>query len=262
MQTRKEIKVGKIQKNEAGFSAVEALLILVIVAVIGAVGWFVYSKHKTTTPVSSTNTTARTTTQITPNKTTGQVVATADKKVQVTLPDSWHVIVDSNNPNADQFISVNKSTHLCDKYNPSNCSAVAPCLDSSDTVSCTYEAEFQPKALDPQKDNVWGLTVEKSDMTVSQASDQLLGDLSASNTVEKSTAKINGYDGFYVKVKGGDCSGECYVDNQYFISYNGYLIHFSNREQYTNHSVNPANQDYSAYSADFAKIVNSLKLSL
>jgi len=254
--------MGKIQKKETGFSAVEALLILVIVAVVGAVGWFVYSKDKTVTSVSSTNSTSKTTTQTTPAKTSGQVVATADKKVQVTLPDTWHVIVDSNNPNADQVISVNKSTHLCDKYNPSNCSATAPCLDSEDTVSCTYEAEFQPKALDPQKDNIWGLTVEKSDMTVSQASEQLLGDLSASNTVEKSSAKINGYDAFYVKVKGGDCSAECYVDNQYFISYNGYLVHFSNREQYTNHSVNPVNQNYTTYSADFSKIVNSVRLSL
>jgi hypothetical protein len=36
-----------------------------------------------------------------------------------------------------------------------------------------------------------------------QASEQLIGDLTASNTVEKSTNKINGYDALYVKVKGG-----------------------------------------------------------
>ena len=252
-----------MKKNQKGFGAAEALLVILIIGIIGAVGWFVYNKqHKTLTSV--TNTTTKSTTQTLTSIATDQVVTTADKKVQVTLPDSWHVIIDSNNLNADQVISVNKSTHICDKYNPSNCSAIAPCLDVEDTVSCIYEAEFQPKVLDPQKDNIWGMTVEKSDMTVTQASQQLLGDFTADNTmtVEKSTNKINGYDALYAKVKGGDCSAECYVDIHYFIEHNGYLVHFNNREQYTNHSVNPENQNYSAYSADFTTIANSLKLSL
>jgi hypothetical protein len=48
--------MGKISKNEAGFSAVEAVMVLIVVALIGLVGWFVYKNHnKTNTPSSTTS---------------------------------------------------------------------------------------------------------------------------------------------------------------------------------------------------------------
>ncbi len=61
--------MGKIRKNEEGFSVVEVVLVLVIVGLIGVVGWFVYNNHnKKTTPSVSTNTTTKSST--TPAKTT------------------------------------------------------------------------------------------------------------------------------------------------------------------------------------------------
>ena len=249
-----------MKTNQKGFSVVELLIILVVVGLIGGVGWYVWqSRHKTEKPVtqSTTQTPAKTETV----KQVGQVISTADKKVQVTLPDAWHVRAGSSNADGKQIISVNTDTHLCDKYNPSDCNHTAPCLDVDDTVACTYVAEFQPKALDPQKDQVWGLTVEKTDWSIAKATESLIGELNASNTVATNSNKINGYEASYAKVKGGDCSAECYVDVHYFVKDSGYLLHFYNREQYVNHSVNPVNQDYSAYTADFAKIVQSLKLN-
>ena len=35
------------QKSQFGFSAIEALIIVVILAIIGAAGWTVYHRHKT-----------------------------------------------------------------------------------------------------------------------------------------------------------------------------------------------------------------------
>jgi hypothetical protein len=47
--------MGKIRKNETGFSAVEIVLVLVIVGLIGVVGYMVYkNQHKTTAPVATT----------------------------------------------------------------------------------------------------------------------------------------------------------------------------------------------------------------
>ena len=40
--------------NSKGFGAVEGLLVLVIVILIGVVGWFVYKNHNKKTPVSTT----------------------------------------------------------------------------------------------------------------------------------------------------------------------------------------------------------------
>lgn len=53
----------KLQKNERGFSAVEALLIIIVVGLLAFGGWFVWHRHKTTTkPKSTTTTTSKTTT--------------------------------------------------------------------------------------------------------------------------------------------------------------------------------------------------------
>ena len=61
--------MGKLQKDQKGFSAVEVVLVLVIVALVGAIGFLVYkNQHKTkAAPVASTTTTKSTTT--TPTKT-------------------------------------------------------------------------------------------------------------------------------------------------------------------------------------------------
>jgi hypothetical protein len=254
--------MGKLHNNEKGFGVIEGLLIVAVVVLLGYVGYMVYKNHNKTNNSATTANTATTTpakTTTTPNLTIGQAISTADKKVIVTIPDTWHVLAGSSNANGEQVISVDTDTHICDKYNPGNCSAIAPCLDIEDTVSCTYVAEFQPKALNSQTDQVWGLTVEKSDMTIAQASEQLLGQLSADNTLDKSSNKINGYDAFYVKVK--SIGSDSYVDIHYFVTYKGYLIHFSNRVIENNSSINPIHRDYSKYSSDFAKIVNSLKLN-
>lgn len=54
--------MGKINKNQLGFGTVEIILVVVIIGLLGAVGWFVYDKNKTeTTPASSTVTTPTTT---------------------------------------------------------------------------------------------------------------------------------------------------------------------------------------------------------
>lgn len=48
--------MGKLQKDESGFSVVEIILILVIVALIGTVGWLIYkNQHKNSTAVKTAN---------------------------------------------------------------------------------------------------------------------------------------------------------------------------------------------------------------
>lgn len=60
----------KIKKNEAGFSAVEMTLVIVIVALIGAVGWLVYKNHHKTTTAAITSTATSSTKPATSTKTT------------------------------------------------------------------------------------------------------------------------------------------------------------------------------------------------
>jgi len=48
--------VNKLKQNESGFSAVEVVLVLIIVVLLGVVGWFVYKNQKKTSPSTSTAT--------------------------------------------------------------------------------------------------------------------------------------------------------------------------------------------------------------
>ena len=86
--------MNKISKNEKGFSPLEVILVLVIVAVIGAVGWLVYKDHHKIATVniattssskpttlnttkSSTSTSTTTPTITTPNLTYAQCIQSA-----------------------------------------------------------------------------------------------------------------------------------------------------------------------------------------
>jgi Tfp pilus assembly major pilin PilA len=82
--------MGKLRNDETGFSAVEVILVLVIVALIGAVGFLVYKNHtKATTPVAKTSTNSTATKTATkPTTTTPQatIVKLPELGVQFTLP--------------------------------------------------------------------------------------------------------------------------------------------------------------------------------
>lgn len=88
--------MGIFHKNESGFSVVEVVLVLVIVALIGIVGWLVYKDHhKTNTTnvtTSSSNNPATTTT--TPTDTPSnlpQVFKANSYGFQFTYPQKWSV---------------------------------------------------------------------------------------------------------------------------------------------------------------------------
>ncbi len=90
--------MGKLRNNESGFGVVEIILVLVIVALIGAVGYLVYKNHSKTvvTPVAATTTTKPATTS--PAKTATLSTATpvananliklSELGVEITVPDS------------------------------------------------------------------------------------------------------------------------------------------------------------------------------
>jgi hypothetical protein len=88
--------MGKL--NKAGFSAVEGLLIVVIVAILGGTGFYVYNAQKNTdkTLKADTSTTPTFKKKATPQPTTGFVLPSdwkwyqnAAQKVAVAYPKSW-----------------------------------------------------------------------------------------------------------------------------------------------------------------------------
>ena len=70
--------MGNIRKNETGFSAVEVVLVLVIVSLIGVVGFMVYKNHNKKTATNSVATT-----------TTTKPTTTTQTKTTTPVPDPY-----------------------------------------------------------------------------------------------------------------------------------------------------------------------------
>jgi prepilin-type N-terminal cleavage/methylation domain-containing protein len=87
--------MNKIFKNEHGFSAVEVIMVLVIVGLICAVGFLVYKNHNKATTVSAVNTTKTTTTTPTKNAANpyaGWTTYTLKyEKASFKYPSSWQL---------------------------------------------------------------------------------------------------------------------------------------------------------------------------
>lgn len=100
--------MGKLQKNQDGFGAVEAVLVLVIVILIGVVGWMVYKNHHKTAMTAANNvtktatspTTPATTKSTTPDPYAGWNTYTLkQEKLTFRYPSNWTLkdMSDSNN---------------------------------------------------------------------------------------------------------------------------------------------------------------------
>lgn len=101
--------MGKLQKNQQGFGLVEALLVLVIVILIGVVGWMVYKNHNkttsnnTTASNSSTNTSSQTKTTQAPDPYAGWQ-SYSDSNVSFKYPTGWQAGL-----GADKYATVDVS---------------------------------------------------------------------------------------------------------------------------------------------------------
>lgn len=58
--------MGKLKKNEQGFSAIEIVLTIVVIALIGVVGWTLYKNHHKTTTLLAKTTTTKTVATVNP----------------------------------------------------------------------------------------------------------------------------------------------------------------------------------------------------
>ena len=114
--------MNKLKEDGAGFSVVELVLVIVIVALIGVVGWLVYKSHHKTNTVSINTTstykpaisTKTTTTKVTPSPYAGWNTYTlAKEKLTFRYPTTWAIennnFTNSNNDGI-QFVSKTDSS--------------------------------------------------------------------------------------------------------------------------------------------------------
>src|SRR4051812_2710121 len=81
----------KLPKNQRGFSAVEAILILVIISILGFAGWFVYNAQKSTNKALDDTSASQSTvaTQQTKQTQAADQTGTVDGLVTFTYPSAW-----------------------------------------------------------------------------------------------------------------------------------------------------------------------------
>lgn len=97
----------KIGKSQAGFSAVEVVLLIVIVGVIGFVGWYVYHAKQNSDTVL--NSAAHTSASSTKSKTTGSTATPAPGTDNQSLQTDLNGLTTSNNQSNADLGSSNSS---------------------------------------------------------------------------------------------------------------------------------------------------------
>lgn len=86
----------KLHNEQSGFGTIELVIIIVVVALLGTVGWEIYKHQKKTTPSSTTPTTTNHSTTTTPSPTPDPTanwkkVSSIGGAYSIKIPDGWAV---------------------------------------------------------------------------------------------------------------------------------------------------------------------------
>jgi hypothetical protein len=134
------------ERNAAGFSAIEAILIVVVIAAIGLGGWYVYHRDHKAKPASTVTSTGSTKTITSPpaDPYAGWKTATSPRaKFSIKYPTSWtYAEAMGDNDNVEHITLDNANFHITiDSYigkNPDNGGiSTTTCTDCLETLNTT-----------------------------------------------------------------------------------------------------------------------------
>jgi hypothetical protein len=171
--------VGKLQNNQKGFTAVEGLLIVLIIVVIGAVGYMVYhNDHKTKTVSVSTTASNKpaTTTKTTTTPAAAAISASAVTSFVTTFYNQYAACFNSGNLNqtcTTNLVNQDGTSNLYSYYKPSTGSYPA------DPIMCA-------------QDNPPSVTVSGVTTTSSSASGVVTENFTTPNTVKFTAVSQSG----------------------------------------------------------------------
>jgi type II secretory pathway pseudopilin PulG len=101
-----------MRANQRGFTAVEAILLLVVVGLIGGTGWYVWTqrtgKAQGNQPSSNTQTSEQTNNQQSTkaaDETASWTLFTSSKGWQLRIPDGWELYTDMNSESLTSYAS-------------------------------------------------------------------------------------------------------------------------------------------------------------
>jgi hypothetical protein len=238
--------MGKPRRNETGFSTVEVVLVLVIVGLIGVVGFMVYkNQHKTkTTPLATSTSSSQTKT---PAKTTVAAPATiayteTSKTYTLNYPNDWTVKEQSNSnrmTGGDTLVDATAPVFIPANLPPG---AAGKTVVYVDTFSGDMKTIFKTETYGEAVGGVKGEPYNAKALT------------------------INGYDALYhqevVNPNTIPDQGWSSTTSYYAISHNGVAVVFSFREKFTPGKSNTSvAYDVTSDDAAFTSLVKSIKFT-
>ena len=99
--------MNKLRRNQSGFGAIEALLIIIIIVFVGVVGYMVYKNHNKSTASSANTVKVVTTTQI---PTDWQKFTSKDGSVSFIYPKSWGTLTEAKRYSTYPAVTITKET--------------------------------------------------------------------------------------------------------------------------------------------------------
>jgi hypothetical protein len=220
---------------------------LLVVGGLGYAGWHVYDNHRTKKAAPSVAAQQHQSDSTTPKDhqtTASQVIYSPDKKVQLTLPSTWHVVDTPKNVQVISSVSSSKG-----------------CFGPQDTNGCVYSAVLQPTGLSADQakasNAMWTLQVEKNGSPLKQIAQARIG--APANSGNLTT--VNGAQAFITKVQVGTFNPDGVIDMYAFLQKGGYTAMFYNRTKDISHGSHPDSEDYTAYETGFMDIISSTKLN-
>jgi len=220
----------------------ELLLVLLIVGILGVVGWLAYdrigmNRSSVATPASTASVTSI-------------KVTSPDGEVSLRLPSNWHVMKDASNAVLGPDTTKNSG-----------------CLSESDPNKCLYMADFFPNSYragtepangtNPQADEAdfWTLKIEQL-----HGSEANTISFAPPNLIAQNNTPVNGYTAHFVKgyycTPRTDQCGMAFYD----IQHAGYLAEFEENLSPTSGQENPYTLN-SATDAEFTQIAQSLRFN-
>lgn len=193
--------MNKIPKNQKGFGAVEAILILVIIILIGVIGWLVYKNHHKSTTTKNTATTSSSKPKSTTSSTSNNPYAgwnTYTSKLggfTLKYPASWNITgFQGYNPVDKNQFTGNESELYISKY---------PETTTQNNFGVTVNVNAQAPTATPYNDYPNGTTkVLPNGITLWQEK-QNINDANGPTTVSCPTMNIGTDDTYSMKLANG-----------------------------------------------------------
>src|SRR6266702_5535034 len=179
-------------KKQAGFGVVIVIVAILVVAGLGYVGYRLYEHFSK--PAATSNTTSSQANKQTSSQSVieGETVSSDDNRVSFTFPNGWKLV--------HKFSSDARKT----------CVLGAP-------DQCTLYDTFAP--TDFTSNGQWFAIAYQTTLAPKDWAEYPLGS-PTNDWRDQSSAKINGYDAFYVVVENNSVR-----DLNYFIEHNGYIVY-------------------------------------